>query len=157
MSRRELKPRFNYQKTTGQVSASQIESGDISADRMSANVLAAINASSAVDKVDNAQLDDVAWDKVTKTGSDIADLETRTLFYTDDKAGADCDTGSDGSKGRELTLDNLGTDIGMEHVIVEGVELHSTQYSIVYGVSTTVVTFTNEIWDADKIKVVYGK
>ena len=50
----------------------------IEAARMQAHILAAINASAEVDKIDNAQLDDIAWAKVTKTGSSLADLITRS-------------------------------------------------------------------------------
>ena len=50
----------------------------IEAARMQTNILAAINASVEADKIDNAQLDDITWAKVTKTGSSLADLATKS-------------------------------------------------------------------------------
>ena len=58
--------------------ASRITSGDIASARMQANILAAVNASIEVTKIANAQLVDIAWSKVLKTGSSLADLATRS-------------------------------------------------------------------------------
>jgi hypothetical protein len=58
--------------------ASAIASGDLATARMQANVLAAIIAAGGIVDADVAAAAAIAWSKISKTGSSLADLATRS-------------------------------------------------------------------------------
>ena len=106
----------------------------------------------------------MAWDDTKATGGTLAaaewnahstDQKTRGVPKQENKRGSDC-SGSDGGTSRVLTLANTASsNMGAELVIVNGVFLHSADYTASHLAASSTITFTNPVWDSDYIKVVY--
>jgi hypothetical protein len=106
----------------------------------------------------------MAWDSTKSTGdtlpasewnAHVTDQKTRGVPTQENKDGSDC-SGSDGDASRVLTLANTVTsDMGAEIVVVNGLVLHSADYTASHLASSSTITFTNKVWDSDKIKVIY--
>jgi len=72
---------------------------------------------------------------------------------TENKRGSDCSS-TDGTQNRVLTLANTGL-TSNELVFVNGLLLHSADYTISHLSSSTTITFINYLFDIDYIKIQY--
>ena len=84
----------------------------------------------------------------------VTDQKTRGAPAREDKRGSDC-SGSDGDTSRVLTLANTSLTKAAIQIIVNGLFLHSADYSVSHLAASSTVTFTNKVWDNDYIVVVY--
>ena len=85
----------------------------------------------------------------------VTDQKTRGVPTSENKRGSDC-SGSDADASRVLTLANTSTTkSGGFLVFVNGLSLHSADYSATHSSSASTITFTNKVWDNDYITVVY--
>jgi hypothetical protein len=71
----------------------------------------------------------------------------------ENKRGSNCSL-SDGAQSRVLVLGNITTS-NNEQVYVNGLILHSADYTINNLSSSSTITFINSIWDDMYIKIVY--
>ena len=78
------------------------------------------------------------------------------LTVKTNKRGSDC-TGSDGAKSRTLVLPNMLSTAKLPLLVfVQGLFLHSSDYSIEHKDENSVITFTNEIDNVSYITIVHG-
>ena len=73
---------------------------------------------------------------------------------TEEGLGSDC-SGSDGATNRVWTLGNSSLS-STELIFLDGVCLdNGTQYTVSHLVASTTITFLIEVWDDQKLKVLY--
>lgn len=107
----------------------------------------------------------MAWDDTKVANDDFLSIDWNDMVTDqknrgyvnaqENKTGADC-SGSDGASSRVLTLSNTSlTQDGGTFVYVNGLFQHSSDVTLSHAASGTTVTFTERLWDTDKIAVIY--
>lgn len=82
-------------------------------------------------------------------------MTTDININTENKHGSDC-SGIDGDAGRVLTLSNTNLTLSAGFIVaVNGLALSSSEYTLSNLASSSTITFTNKLWDAQAVKVVY--
>ena len=95
----------------------------------------------------------MTWkEKFIRNDNVIGEQDKMTLI-TEDKLGSAC-SGSDGDSNRTLQLDYVGTNNSIVMIVVNNSPLNAPDYT--HNSTINTVTFTNEVYDAFVIRVVYS-